>query len=80
MGISDYIQTRLCFYIFDYDLGQKYNAPQVRPNWGLNSWPSDHDSAFHVTEMPALTIWPSVTSNRHIYVYVYSLLSDQSNP
>ena len=36
-------------------LGQKYYAPQVQPDRGLNSWPPVHDSPFHVTEMPALT-------------------------
>ena len=29
---------------------------------GANSWPSDHDSTSHDTETPALTTWPSVTS------------------
>ena len=42
-------------------LRQKYYAPQVRPDWGSNSWPPDHDSAFHVTETPALTTSPWVT-------------------
>ena len=36
----------------------KYYAPQVRPHWILNSWPPDHDSAFHVNETPALTTRP----------------------
>ena len=31
-------------------------------DWGSKSWPPDHDSTFHVTEMPALTTWPPVTS------------------
>ena len=52
----------LFIFWFKYDLGQKYYAPQVRPDRGLNSWPPDHDSTFHVTETPALTTWPSVTS------------------
>ena len=47
---------------FKYHLGQKYHASQVQPGRGLNSWPPDHDSTFHVTEIPALTTWPSVTS------------------
>ena len=47
---------------FKYDLGQKYHAPQVQPGRGLNSWPPDHDSTFHVTETPATTTRPSVTS------------------
>ena len=48
---------------FKYDLGQKYCAPQVRPNQGSNSWPPDYDSrpTFNVTETPALTTRPSVT-------------------
>ena len=41
---------------------KEYYAPQVWPDRGLNSWPPDHDSTFHVTETPALTTWPSVTS------------------
>ena len=48
---------------FKYHLGRKYYAPQVHPEWGLNSWPPDHDRAFHVTEKPALTTQPSVTLN-----------------
>ena len=32
-------------------LRQKYYASQVRPNRGSNSWPPDHDSTFHVTDM-----------------------------
>ena len=47
---------------FQYDLGQKYNAPQVRPDRGLNSWPPDHASTFHVTKMPAVTTQPPVKS------------------
>ena len=57
----------MSYFWFKYDLGQKYYAPQVRPDRGSNSWPPDHDSTFHVTEMPALTTRPSVTSS--IYVY-----------
>ena len=57
-----------------YDSRQKYYAPQVEPDPGSNSWPPDHDRAFHVietwpsvtsafhdTETPGLTTWPSVT-------------------
>ena len=29
---------------------------------GLNSWPPDHEIIVYVIKMPALTIWPSVTS------------------
>ena len=47
---------------FKYDLGQKYYAPQVRLDQGLNLWHPDHDSTFHVTKTPALTTRPSVTS------------------
>ena len=39
-----------------------YYAPQVRPERGSNSQPPDHDSTLHVTETPALTTRPSVTS------------------
>ena len=35
------------YFWFKYDLGQKYYAPQVRPDRGLNSWPPDHDSTLH---------------------------------
>ena len=52
---------------FKYDLGQKYYAPQLQPGRGLNSWPLNHDSTFHVTETPALTTWPSVTSGQKYY-------------
>ena len=55
---------------FKYDLGQENYALQVRPNRVSNSWPLDHDSTFYVTEMPALTTWPSVTSytqTHHLY-------------
>ena len=48
------------YFWFKYDLGQKYHASQVRPDWDSNSWPSDHDSTVHVTETPALTTRPSV--------------------
>ena len=50
------------YFWFNYDSGQKYYAPKVSPDRGSNSWPPDHDSTFHVTETPALTTWPSVTS------------------
>ena len=46
-------------------LRQKYNAHQVRPDWGSNSCPPNHDS-MTVTETPALTTWPSVASS---YMY-----------
>ena len=50
------------YFWFTYDLGQKYQAPQVRPDRDSNSWPPDHDSTLHVTETSALTTRPSVTS------------------
>ena len=54
---------RTCRYFwFKYDWGQKYYAPQVWPDRGSNLWPPDHDSTFHVTETPALTTRPSVSS------------------
>ena len=52
----------IVYFWFKYDLGQKYHAPQVRPNRGSNPWPPDHDSTCYVTEMPAVTTRPSVTS------------------
>ena len=36
-------------------LRQKYYAPQVRPDYGSNPWPPDHDSRCHVPETSALT-------------------------
>ena len=36
---------------------------QVRPDRGSNSWRPDHNSTVHVTETPALTTRPSVTSS-----------------
>ena len=39
----------------------KFNVPDR----GSNSRPPDHDSTFHVTETPALTTKPSVTSSTH---------------
>ena len=48
---------------------------QVRPDRGLNSWPPDHDSTSHVTEMPVLiTTRPSVTKNK--FSATLSLRSD----
>ena len=61
-GYNDHI---LCCIWFKYDLGQKYFTPQVRPEQCSNSWPPDHDSIFHVTETPALTTWPPLTSHFH---------------
>ena len=54
-------------------LKQKYYAPQVRPDRGSNSWPPDHDSTFHVTEMPSLTTWPSVSSKKKCTAVVWEL-------
>ena len=61
-GLSDRLMHWQLIFWFKYDLGLKYQAPQVRPDWNANSWPPDHDNTFYVTEMPALTAWPSVTS------------------
>ena len=56
----------ICCFWFKYDLGQKYQAPQVWPDQDSNSWPPDYDSTFHVTETPVLTTRSSVTSALHI--------------
>ena len=40
-------------FLVEVWLRQKYHAPQVRSDRGLNLWPRDHDSAFHVTDTPA---------------------------
>ena len=46
---------------FKHDL-DRVLCTQSSPDWGLNSWPPDHGSTFHVTdEMPALTTRPSLT-------------------
>ena len=58
--LNNYFNNLLYFW-FKYDFGQKYYASQVRPNQGSNSWPPDHESTVHATEMPALTTRPSVT-------------------
>ena len=63
----------LLLFWFKYDLGQKYYAPQVRPDWGLNSWPPDHDSTFHVTET---STWLS----QGCYFMKYSTLLLNHNP
>ena len=60
-SVLDLCPMPFIYFWLKYDLGQKYYAPQVRPNWGSKSLPPDHDSTFHVTETPALTTWPSVT-------------------
>ena len=58
---QNHIYSYSIIFWFKYDLGQTYQAPQVRPDRGSNSWPLVHDSTFHVTETPALTTWSSVT-------------------
>ena len=57
-NVNHYVRKDI--FRFKYDLEQKYYAPQVGPEWGLNSLPPDYDSIFHGTETPALTTWPSV--------------------
>ena len=52
----------ILYFWIKYDIGQKYYTPRVQLI-SSNSWPPDHDSTFHVTETPALTTWPSVTSH-----------------
>ena len=59
--------TSVCFLLFilirvRLIFRQKYQAPQVRPDLGSNSWPPDNDSTFHVTETSAVTTWPSLIS------------------
>ena len=54
-------QYGMLYLWFKYDR-QKYYAWRVRPDRGSNSWPPDHASIFHVTETPALTTRPSMTS------------------
>ena len=57
-----------------YDLGQKYCAPQVRSNRGSNSWPSDHDSTFHVTEMlnsHTYNVWCNIMINDILFGHTF---------
>ena len=56
-----WIQVQMYILGSNTTLGQQYCAPQVRPDCVSKSCPPDHDSTFHVTEMPALTTRPSVT-------------------
>ena len=91
LRMSDFHLTKCTivgdFFLFKYYLGHKYQAPQVRPNRGSNSWPPDHDCTFHVTEMAALTTRPSVTSPaimytvekswHHVYCTVDDLIKSQ---
>ena len=63
-GLSDRLMHWQSIFWFKYDLGQKYHTPQVRPDQGSNSSPSDHDSTIHVIETPAVTTRPSVTPAR----------------
>ena len=51
-------------------LGTEILHPRVRPDQGSNSWLPDHDSSFHVTETPAVTTQPKVTSALHHYIMV----------
>ena len=60
---SDQLSDFHEYFWFKYDIGQKYYAPHVWPEWGSNSSPPDHDSTYHVTETPAPTTWPSVTNH-----------------
>ena len=64
------------YFWIKYDVGQKYYmyAPEVQPNRGSNSWPPGHDSTFHVTETPALTTWPSVTTLYPVISFTFSCL------
>ena len=58
------LNTLATLFIFGLSTARQKNyTPQVQSNWGSNSWPSDHDSTFHVSESPALTTRPSVTSH-----------------
>ena len=61
-----------CYCWFKYNVGQKYNAPQVRSDRGSDSWPPDHGQV-HFMSL-ALTTRPSVTS---LYCYVIILLVRQ---
>ena len=62
LHVRQYLFFLYYYFWFKCDLGHKYHAPKVRPNWGSNSWPPDHNSTVHVTETPAVTTRPSVIS------------------
>ena len=50
-----------------YGLAQKYYALQVQPDLGSESWPPDHDSTFHITEMLVLaTRSPAMPDMQHM--------------
>ena len=55
-GLSDRLMHWQLICLVQVDLGQKYHAPQVQPGRGLNSWPPDHDSTFHVKAFDELKI------------------------
>ena len=42
------------YFLFKYDLEQKYYAPKFQPDRGSNLWPQDDDGTFQVAERPAL--------------------------
>ena len=46
-----------------------YYSSQVQFDQGFNTCPLDHDSTFHVAEMPALTTRPLVASGIIIYMW-----------
>ena len=45
---------------------------------GSNSWPSDRDNSFYVTETSALTTRPSVTSLKYKLMHVYYIFGSSS--
>ena len=50
------------WFFFKDSLGLRYHMhSKFDRTRGSNSWISDHDRTFHVTEMPAVTTQPSVT-------------------
>ena len=49
-------------FLVQVRLGTEVPRTQVRPNRGLNSWPSDHGLPVHVTDTSALTTRPSLIS------------------
>ena len=53
-NITAALQNRRYFW-FKYNLGKKYHVPQVRPDWGSNSWPPDPIPSTEIT-LPVLCI------------------------
>ena len=68
---SNRAKENLSLFLVQVQLRTEVPRTQSSTQPGLNSWPSDHDSTVHVTETPALTTRPSVTSSLAKGGYVF---------